>query len=279
MKISIAVPSYNYAQYLRQCLESIKKQDFSNFEVLIADGGSSDDSLDIIKKFCDDDARFRLVSIVDDGQADSICKAFSQATGDVLCFLNADDVFLCSDVLSQVVDTFSKYKGIDVVSFGGYYIDANGKYLKPVKLRYHPLDSAGWMRYRTAVLQPATFWQKRVQDCTSIDAKYHYVFDVVFFYQIFTKFSWLELNNPIVGHRLHGVNKSLQINHERIMELAQFERLKFGRYSCRAAYLLFIAVIVYGLDKIPFFNKALKKIVYCFVNSLSFISFYRIPSI
>ena len=51
-KISIAVPSYNYAQYLEACLHSIQKQNYKNFEVLIADGGSSDASLEIIEKFC-----------------------------------------------------------------------------------------------------------------------------------------------------------------------------------------------------------------------------------
>ena len=85
MKISIAVPSYNYARYLRACLESIQQQDYEGFEVLIADGGSSDGSLEIINKFCDEDSRFKLVSTSDKGQADSIYKSFEYADGDVLC--------------------------------------------------------------------------------------------------------------------------------------------------------------------------------------------------
>jgi len=62
MKISIAVPSYNYARFLEACLGSIKQQDYINYEVLIADGGSDDGSLEIIRHYCDEDDRFQLIS-------------------------------------------------------------------------------------------------------------------------------------------------------------------------------------------------------------------------
>ena len=97
MKLSIAVPSYNYVQFLEVCLSSIQQQDYRDFEVLIADGGSKDGSLDIIRRFCDTDTRFRLVSTSDQGQADAISKAFAYASGDILCFLNADDCYLDND--------------------------------------------------------------------------------------------------------------------------------------------------------------------------------------
>lgn len=76
MKISIAVPSYNYARFLEACLLSIQQQDYLDFEVLVADGGSSDESIGIINRFCAEDKRFILVSTKDSGQADAIKKAF-----------------------------------------------------------------------------------------------------------------------------------------------------------------------------------------------------------
>ena len=106
MKISIVVPSYNYARFIAACLGSIRQQTHQDFEVLIADGGSNDGSLEIIDQFCATDARFRLVSTSDEGQADAIYKAFAHATGDLLCFLNSDDCYLASDVLSHVIETF-----------------------------------------------------------------------------------------------------------------------------------------------------------------------------
>src|SRR5688500_7506607 len=124
MKISIAVPSYNYAKFLDACLGSILVQDHENFEVLIADGGSTDGSIEIIADYCARDKRFRLVSSTDQGQADAIRKSFKHATGDVFCFLNADDCYLCADALRGVVDALKAHPTVDVVSFGGYYLDS-----------------------------------------------------------------------------------------------------------------------------------------------------------
>lgn len=279
MKISIAVPSYNYASFLDACLKSIRMQDYNNYEVLIADGGSDDGSLDIIKKYCLLDKRFQLMSTTDKGQSDAIMKVFADATGDVFCYLNADDCFICSDALSAVVSAFVNYPEVSIVNFTGYYIDARGKHIEPVKLRYHPLDSTGLMKYRTAVLQPATFWRRIVYEKVPMFTNSHYVFDSVFFYQAYKNFSWLELPKSVAGHRLHGDNKSLRINSERIKEIAKFEGVKFGAWSFRAMYLHLISLIVLIFSKIPIVGGLLNRIVYLIVNSISFLSYYRIPGI
>ena len=78
MKISIAVPSFNYGLFIDKCLNSIISQHYINFEVLIADGGSTDRSLEIINYYCNIDNRFRLVSNFDNGQADAINKTMQQ---------------------------------------------------------------------------------------------------------------------------------------------------------------------------------------------------------
>ena len=280
MKISIAVPSYNYAPYLSACLESIRMQDFNDYEVLIAEGGSGDGSLEIIERFCSLDSRFRLVSTEDQGQADAIVKAFGYADGDLFCFLNSDDCFICNDALSSVVAAFKKYPETSIVSFSGYYIDYKGNYIRPVKLRYHPKDSIEQMKYRTAVLQPATFWRREVYEAIPIMTDSHYIFDALFFYQVYReKFSWLELPKPVAGHRLHGDNKSLEVRCERIREISKFEGVKFGEWGFRSVYIYMISFIVMIFDKIPFAGKYLNLFVYVIVNSISFLSFYRIPGI
>ena len=279
MKISIAVPSYNYVSFIGMCLESIRMQDYNDYEVLIADGGSTDGSVDIIKQYCLLDERFRFVSTTDSGQSDAIMKVFSHATGDVFCFLNSDDCFICNDALSSVASAFNHYPEVSIVNFNGYYIDAKGHYLKPVRLRYHPLDNVGLMKYRSAVLQPATFWKRIVQEKTPMIVDSHYVFDALFFYQAYSNFSWVELPKPVAGHRLHGVNKSLQINFNRINELAKFEGVKFGTLSFRAMYLHIVSFIVFSFDKIPIVGGLLNRAVYVLVNSIAFLTYYRTPSI
>lgn len=245
----------------------------------MADGGSNDGSLEIINEFCSSDKRFRLVSTADNGQPDAIAKAFYGASGDIYCFLNADDCFICSDALSSVVTAFTSYPKVDIVSFTGYYIDASSNYLRPVKLRYHPLDTFALMKYRTAVLQPATFWRRVVHETLPMRSGSHYTFDSIFFYQAYLIFSWIELSKPVAGHRLHGANKSASVRFERIRELAEFEEIKFGVGSWRAVYLRLVAAFVRLLSRIPVVGGFLNKVVYLCVNSLSFISCYRIPSV
>lgn len=279
MKVSIAVPSYNYARFLDACLNSIRAQTHTNYEVLIADGGSNDGSLEIIKRFCDEDDRFKLVSIDDNGQADSIFKAFSHATGDILCFLNADDCYLCKDALSNVVDAFIHHDSVQIVSFGGYYLDANGKWIKPINYRYHPFDSFSLMKYRTAVLQPATFWLRDVYVASEWPVSFNFVFDVVFFYKSYQKYSWLELPKPVAGYRLHGDNKSMSVKSKRIMELADFEFMKFGKSNWRGFYLRGVAKLVRLFESFGSLGQIATKGIYIIVNSFAFISCYRFPSI
>ncbi len=277
--ITVAVPSCNYARFLGVCLQSILIQDYKNFEVLIADCGSTDGSLKIIEEYCDRDERFRLVSTSDRGQADAINNAFTQACGDILCYLNADDCYLDADTLGSVATAFNADPSIDILSFGGCYLDANGQRMNPIRYRYHPLDGFHLMRYRTAVIQPATFWRKQVYKELGWPVQFHYVFDVVFFYQAYQKYSWGELPKEVAGYRMHGDNKSAQVRSSRIKELAIFEGIKFGARSFRARYLVEIAAIVSVLERMGVIGAVCRKLLYQIVNSLAFASVYRLPSI
>lgn len=273
------MPSYNYARFLEACLNSIKQQSYKNYEVLIADGGSNDGSLDIIHQFCDEDNRFQLVSTQDKGQADAIQKAFNVATGDIFCFLNADDVYLCNDVFNSVIRAFENYKKTSLVSFTGHYLDDKGNYIKPINYRYHPLDGFHLMKYRTAVLQPATFWRREVYESIIWPKNFHYVFDVVFFYAAYQKFSWIELAKPVAGYRLHGDNKSMTVRSKRINELAMFEQIKFGQHSFRVYYLKLIGQLIKTLENAGSVGINLSKFIYMIVNTLAYISCYRLPNI
>jgi glycosyltransferase involved in cell wall biosynthesis len=279
MRISIAVPSRNYDSYLSACLESIRVQDHEDVEILIADGGSTDASLRVIQRFVESDGRFRLVSTSDDGQADAIGRALGHATGEVHGFLNADDVYLHPQALSRVARAFARDPAVDLVSFGGVYIDVHGAIIRPVSLRYHPLDGLRWLRFRASVLQPATFWHRKVSDAIPLRTEFQYVFDACFFYEAYERFTWAEYGDPIAGYRMHGVNKSAGIRSDRIKELARFERFKFGPSSWRARYLDGVARLVTRVDRIPGAAPALKRGIYLAVNSLSFASAYRVPGI
>jgi glycosyltransferase involved in cell wall biosynthesis len=278
MMFSIAVPSLNYGRFLRPCLASIAEQDYRDLEVLIADGGSSDDSLAIAEEFVAADPRFRIVSRSDRGQADAVQRAFESSAGDIFGFLNADDVYLRPDALSLVAAEFAGSPPPDVVSFGGVYTDESGAVIKPVRLRRHPLDSLDRLRFRHSVLQPATFWRRQVQAQLPLHREFHYVFDAVFFYEAAQRFQWRERSTPIAGYRLHGENKSTTIRPDRVRELAVFESMKFGVGSFRARYATAVADLIDTLHGSPTL-RGLKYPVRVVTNGLSFITAHRFPGI
>jgi hypothetical protein len=158
-------------------------------------------------------------------------------------------------------------------------LNADGFWLKPIRYRYHPFDGAHLMRYRTAVLQPATFWRAEVYRNIRWPVHFHFVFDVVFFYAAYEKYSWLELTKAVAGYRLHGDNKSMTVRANRIHELAEFEGIKFGVGSFRERYLNLIAILIGNLQKRRFIGNFFTKFVYYFVNGLSYLTFYRLPGI
>ena len=279
MKISIAVPSFNYYQYIESCLKSILEQTYSNFEVLICDGGSNDGSLEIIQKYCKIDNRFSLISESDSGQSNALNFAFSIAKGEIFYFLNSDDILTNKNAFQMAIDSFKYYPEVSIISFDGHYVDSIGTIIKKINLRYHPFDNIDNMKNRTAVIQPATFWKRKVYEDIKFKEKFEYSFDSVFFYQAYSLFNWLEVNTSICGYRWHNFNKSGDISYKRVIELSNFEILKFGEYSYRVIYLKIIAKLLLKIEQKSYLPNYFKIVVRLFVNSFSFLTVYRFPNI
>lgn len=93
LKFSIVTPVFNGAEYIEKCIVSIKNQTYRNFEHIIMDGGSNDETLDIIERY-KGTYNMRVVSEKDQGMYDAIVKGFALATGDIFSWLNADDMYM-----------------------------------------------------------------------------------------------------------------------------------------------------------------------------------------
>ena len=102
-KISILTPSYNTGPYLERAIQSVQAQSYTNWEHIIIDGGSTDDTPSILQKY----PHLKWVSEKDKGQSDAMNKAFERATGDIIAYLNADDAF-AAGAFETVAAHFSK---------------------------------------------------------------------------------------------------------------------------------------------------------------------------
>lgn len=116
MKYSIIIPVYNVEEYLDRCLKSILNQTYSNYEVIIVNDGSPDNSDNIIKSYEKEDKRFKGYKKVNGGLSDARNYGLKYATGDYLIFIDADD-YIENNYLKKINDVLEKNKDIDVLKF------------------------------------------------------------------------------------------------------------------------------------------------------------------
>ena len=159
MKFSIVVPSLNQAAFLGQCLESLLGQRNAgvDLEAIVVDGGSTDGSREIIGRYADRLAYW--VSEPDRGQTHALIKGFERATGDILGWLNADDVLL-PRALEKVAGAFARASEFDVVYGDMNWVDREGRLIKTQREIGFDLDILLWVY--DYIPQPSTFWRRRI---------------------------------------------------------------------------------------------------------------------
>lgn len=156
IKISIVTISYNQGRFLKEAIASVLAQADSNLEYIIVDGGSTDESINIIKSY--KNLLGKVIIEKDGGPADALNKGFAKATGDIYGFLNADDTLL-PGCISCVREAFSKYD-VDFVSGNCLVTDSNGLSLRKA---YSDRFSTKLLVYDACILmQPATFFTRDI---------------------------------------------------------------------------------------------------------------------
>lgn len=164
-KISIVIPSYNKASYVEATLRSIINQGYPNLEVIIQDGGSEDGTIEIIKRYANKyPGIFQWSSKKDKGQLDAINKGFEKASGDILTYLNADDIYK-RGCLPAVGRHFKTYPTTLWVTGYGDIIDKDGRVISQFITNYKNIllnINRYWMLLMVNyITQQSTFLSKR----------------------------------------------------------------------------------------------------------------------
>lgn len=164
--ISIVTVSYNSAPFIERTIRSVLSQNYPNLEYIIIDGGSTDGTVDIIKKYSSSLAFW--TSEKDAGQYDAINKGFSKSSGDIMAFLNADDIHL-PWTLTTVSSIFSNLKEIEwLTSLTASTIDETGSIFRSGNIR--PVSTKGFRQGLYipgksdfgCIVQEGTFWTRRL---------------------------------------------------------------------------------------------------------------------
>lgn len=202
--VSIVTPSYNQAPYLEQTLTSVLEQDYPRLEYLVADGASTDGSVEIIKKYADKLAWW--VSEKDSGQAEAINKGFSRARGEILAWLNSDDYYL-PGAISAAVKIFQENPDVLLVYGNMLAVDENGQTIN--LLKYNQLTLEDLLCFQI-IGQPAVFFRREAfEGAGQLDIAYHCFLDHHLWLRIALQGRILHVDETWAAARYHPKAKNI----------------------------------------------------------------------
>ena len=220
MKISIITPSFNGWRYVRRAADSIRTQGPSLWEWIIIDGGSTDGSVAFFNTI--PDSRVKCVCEPDRGQSHAINKGLAMATGDVVAWLNTDDVY-DPGALDAVAAAFEANPSAQWLAGRYEIIDADGRVIRPAVARYKERYLRRYA-YRKLlrenfISQPAVFWRRDFgAKVGPLDESLHYTMDYDLWLRMGRETDPLFLDRVLAQFRLHESSKTGQVNREQFDE-------------------------------------------------------------
>ncbi|MFD2937240.1 glycosyltransferase family 2 protein [Spirosoma flavum] len=203
LRISIITPSYNQGNFIEETILSVLNQNYSNLEYIIIDGGSTDNTIEIIKKYENKIAYW--ISEKDNGQTHAINKGFEIATGDIIAWINSDDVY-CDGVLNSVSLFFENNPGSKWLAGNLLFMNKEGS----VYLRKYP-NSSPWLEKNAmmSIYQPNIFLKKSILTTIGFPREdFHMTMDFEWFCRIAEKFSIDIIDLDFAKFRLHSDSKT-----------------------------------------------------------------------
>ena len=205
--LSIVIANYNYGRFLEDAVKSVVEQDgFDRCELIVVDGGSTDNSVDVIKKYADKISWW--CSEKDKGQSDAFNKGFSHARGRLGCWVNADDLLL-PGTLRAVLDFFASHPKCEWVTGGMVFFDADERIMW-MRLGMQPLSfmwkwMPGW-----CIGGPSSFFSlEKMRMVGGFDVGRYYSMDVDLWYKLFQcGLHPHHINRYFWGFRAHEASKT-----------------------------------------------------------------------
>ena len=240
-KISVITPSFNQAPFLEETIQSVLSQGYPDLEYIVMDGGSTDGSTEIIRKYADRLADWK--SAKDGGQADAIRTGFASAAGEILCWLNSDDT-IAPGTLKTVGEFFAANSFVDLVYGDLNLVDAEGKYLYTAR----PLLRLGILVYENAFIpQQAMFWRRSLYERVGgVDPGLRFAmdFDLVIRF-LLAGANVRKLPGVLANYRWHPTAKSSTIRDVMEMEICELVRRHLPAVADEPAWRRFLKKVYF----------------------------------
>ncbi|MFC4210035.1 glycosyltransferase family 2 protein [Pedobacter lithocola] len=206
MQISVLTPSFNSGKYLRRAIDSVLIQNYANFEHIIIDGDSKDNTLSIIEEY----SHLKFISEKDNGQSDAMNKAFRMSSGDIIVYLNADDEFL-PNAFDNIVLAFQNNRDADMIVGNLIFKSANEELLRIPSSHYKDV-LLYWLNLFPN--NPVSYFYKRkVQErIGEFQVQDHYSMDIWFILKAYQKFKIVKIDAILGIFHSDGENKTTTVN-------------------------------------------------------------------
>jgi glycosyltransferase involved in cell wall biosynthesis len=248
-RLTIVTPSLNQGRFIEETIRSVLLQGYPNIEYLVIDGGSTDGTLDVLRTY-EKTGAVRWVSEPDGGQAHAIEKGFDESTGEILAWLNADDIYLRKALFTRVALLLDDHPRADMLSAGGVRLFEDGTWERQLSVDVRRLCYRH-LRYADYVLQPATFFRRAVVTTTRMDRTLHYAFDWDFFVRASRVHGILGVDEAWAGQRIHATTKTSLGGAARVRELLTVTGRYLGRQSWQYAVVAAMYLGARGVERLP----------------------------
>ena len=201
--VTIVTPSFNQGRFIRETIESVLSQDYTPVEYLVMDGGSTDETVDVLTSY---DDRFYWVSEKDKGQTHAINKGWRKARGKYLAWLNSDDIYLPGAV-SKAVSFLEEHSETGAAYGEGYHIDVDGRIIE----RY-PTEPFNRQRLVETcyICQPTVFIRKSVMERLGfLDETLQYCMDYDLWFRIASEYDFGFIPDYLACTRFYRQTKTL----------------------------------------------------------------------
>ncbi|HDM78303.1 MAG TPA: glycosyltransferase, partial [Deltaproteobacteria bacterium] len=197
--VSVVTPSYNQGHFIEENILSVKSQDYPNIEHIVIDGGSTDGTVKILKQY-EETYNLRWISEPDEGHADAVNKGFAMAKGEIIGWLNSDDVYFDRGTISAVVEAFQKHPEADIIYGDCAYIWEDGTILRVQcvpSFRYSRLLRGCFLE------QPAVFFRRHVVEKHKLNKRLKVAIDYEYWLRLGKRYRFVHIPRILAADRNH----------------------------------------------------------------------------